>query len=168
MRIGRRSSRAVVLVALACLLALPLSAGSGNGIPPGQNPLQYILGLIANLQAQIDALAGGPGCIDVSETIVGTWSVANAGTGTSGQVTFNANGTYTIDSGTYNAGGAFLGETSGAYAVLPGGAIGFTYAGWAGPQPVSRIAVVQCASEDEINHFVMGHTHDYETLTRVP
>jgi hypothetical protein len=164
-KLGRE---AIVLAVLVCLLPFPVFAGNGNQIPPGQNPFDYLLGLIHGLQQQIDDLAGASTCVDVSGVIVGTWSVANAGKGTSGQVTFNANGTYTIDSGTYNAGGSFLGASSGTYAVLPGGAIAFTYSGWVSPPPVSRIAVVRCASEDEISHFVMGHTHDYEILTRIP
>jgi hypothetical protein len=159
---------AITMAVLACLLALPLFAGRGNRIPPGQNPFDYLLGLINGLQEQIDELPGASACTDVSKVIVGTWSVANAGMGTSGQVTFNANGTYTIDSGTYNAGGSFLGESSGTYEVLSGGAIAFTYSGWTSPPPVSRIAVVTCAGKDEISHFVMGHTHDYEVLTRIP
>ncbi|HEX9668530.1 MAG TPA: hypothetical protein VGC93_03500 [Thermoanaerobaculia bacterium] len=162
---GPRWAPAALLVALACTLTLPLAAGNGNGIPPGQNPFQYLLGLIQNLQDQIDDLGGASACFDVADTIEGTWSVANEGTGTSGQVTFNGDGTYTIDSGTYNAGGSFLGKTSGTYEALDGGAIAFTYQG---SSSVDRIAVVQCASEDEIIHFVMGHTHDYEILTRVP
>jgi hypothetical protein len=157
------------IAVLALSLALiPISfciAGNGNGIPPGVNPFEYLLGLITNLQAQVNALPTAPACIDVSSTIVGTWNVANAGTGASGQVTFNSGGTYVINSGTYNAGGSFLGKTSGTYQTLTGGAIAFTYAGSSG---VDRIAVVQCATNTSVAHFVMGHTHDYEILTRVP
>jgi hypothetical protein len=160
------AARVAIFLLVAVLLGVPSSiAGNGNGIPAGQNPFEYLLGLIADLQVQIDALPSGPACFDISSTIVGTWSVTNAGTGTTGQVTFNADGTYTIDSGTYNAGGSFLGKTSGTYQVLTGGAIAFTYAGSAG---VDRIAVVQCATSSQIAHFVMGHTHDYEILTLVP
>ena len=163
----KNAFRRTALVALLIgLLVIPHStAGNGNGIPPGQNPFDYLLGLIADLQAQIDSLSGGSSCADVSEQIVGTWNVANAGTGATGQVTFNNDGTYTINSGTYNAGGSFLGKTSGTYQTLTGGAIAFTYAGSSG---VDRIAVVQCATDTQIVHFLMGHTHDYEVLTRVP
>ena len=157
----------VVLTLLIGLLAIPLSvtAAKGNGIPPGQNPFEYLLGLIADLQAQVDSLSGGSSCIDISESVVGTWNVLNEESGATGQVTFNADGTYTINSGMYNAGGSFLGETNGTYRVLTGGAIAFTYDG---NTEVDRIAVVQCATDDQIVHFVMGHTHDYEVLTRVP
>lgn len=158
-------SRRAAMVAVAFLISLPLSAGNGNGIPPGQNPFDYLLGLINSLQAQVNALSGASSCTDISASIVGTWSVSNPATGTSGQVTFSPGGSYTINSGTYNAGGTFLGKTSGTYQVLQGGAIAFTYAGSAG---TDRIAVVQCATSNRIIHFLMGHTHDYEILTRVP
>lgn len=158
-------ARRAALIALIASVALPLSAGNGNGIPPGQNPFEYLLGLINSLQAQVNALSAASACPDITGTIAGTWSVSNPATGASGQVTFAAGGTYTINSGTYNAGGSFLANTSGTYQVLQGGAIAFTYAG---SGSTNRIAVVQCATSNRIIHFVMGHTHDYEILTRVP
>lgn len=103
--------------------------------------------------------------INLRKSIVGTWSVENFGAGTTGQVTFAADGSYTIDSGIYNAGGSFAQATSGAYEILPGEAIAFTYSD--ATIADRRIAVVQCASRHSIAHFVMGHTHDYEVLTRV-
>ena len=157
--------RTFAIAAIALLVALPLSAGTGNGIPAGQNPFEYLLGLINGLQTQINGLPAPATCIDISGTIAGTWNVSNPATGVSGQVTFAPGGSYTINSCTYNAGGTFLGKTSGNYTVLPGGAIAFRYAG---SVTNDRIAVVQCASSNQMIHFVMGHTLDYEILTRVP
>jgi hypothetical protein len=172
-----RIAAAAAFLALAALLVspLPAAAGKGNQIPPGQNPFAYLLGLIEDLEAeiavlqqQIDDLAGG-GCAELASVIEGTWEVANVGHGSTGQVTFATDGTYTIDSGEYNAGGSWFPASSGTWEVVAGGsAIGFTYAGWGGAQPFSRLAWVQCAEEDEIVHFVLGHTHDLEVLTRVP
>lgn len=160
---------AAAVVAALLVLALPAAAGNGNQIPPGQNPFQYLLGLIADLQQQIDDLSDGDECADLASVIEGTWDVDNVGQGTTGQVTFAADGTYTIDSGTYNAGGTWFGASSGTWEVVAGGsALGFTYSGWANPQPFSRFAWVQCAGEDEVVHFVLGHTHDVEVLTRLP
>src|SRR5690348_17164298 len=42
---------------------------------------------------------GAVGCEDVTDTIAGTWAVTNYARGEVGQVTFNADGSYTIDSG---------------------------------------------------------------------
>jgi hypothetical protein len=161
----KTAGRSVAMLVIA-LLAFPSFAGNGNGIPPGINPFEYLLSLINGLQAQIIAIPGGGGgdCSTDLSGIRGTWTVANQATGTSGEVTFNSDGTYTIHSGTYNAGGSFLGKTSGRYSLLDGGAIAFKYAGSA---TVDRIAVVQCAQANKISHFVMGHTLDYETLNRV-
>ena len=160
-------SAGFVVVAALALVALPAMAGNGNGIPPGVNPFVYLLGLIENLQDQIDELAGGSGCVEVPD-LVGTWDVENKATGDTGEVTFNADGTYTIDSGDYGGGGSTFGATDGAYEILPGGAIGITHNLWAGPEPFSRILVVQCASENEVIHFTLGASHEYEVLSRQP
>lgn len=115
--------------------------------------------------------SGGPGghggscasrCSDDLD-LVGTWDVMNYGVGKTGRVTFNADNTYTIDSGTYNAGGTWLSATWGTYKTLPGGAIAFTYGA---NTRVNRIAAVQCATRDRIVHFVLAHSHDYEELVR--
>ncbi len=159
--------RVGAVLVLCCVAALPLAAGNGNGIPPGVNPFAYLLGLIADLQEQIDGLGGGSGCVEVPD-LVGGWDVANQATGASGEVTFNADGTYTIDSGAYGGGGSTFGATHGTYAVLPGGAIGITHNLWAGTEPFSRILVVRCASADEVIHFTLGASHEYEVLTRQP
>ena len=156
----------VAIVALS-VVALPLVAGNGNGIPPGVNPFVYLLGLIEDLQDQIDELAGGSGCVEVPD-LVGTWDVENLATAATGEVTFNANGTYTIDSGAYGGGGSTFGATSGTYEILPGGAIGITHNLWVGTEPFSRILVVQCASENEVIHFTLAASHEYEVLTRQP
>ena len=139
-------SAGFVVVAALALVALPATAGNGNGIPPGVNPFVYLLGLIESLQDQIDGLAGGSGCVEVPD-LVGTWDVENKATGDTGEVTFNADGTYEI---------------------LPGGAIGITHDLWAGPEPFSRILVVQCASENEVIHFTLAASHEYEVLSRQP
>jgi hypothetical protein len=122
----------------------------------------------ADVQVPNNFLDHNAGCT-VGETfnIVGTWAVTNQGSGTAGQVTFKTDGSYTIDSGTYNAGGTWSKSSSGTYKVLAGGAIGFLYTGWTFATPFSRIAVVQCAGKSQIVHFIMGHTHDYEVLTRM-
>ena len=163
-----KTAAKVCTITVIVLFAFPLFAGNGNGIPPGINPFEYLLSLINGLQAQVNVLqAGGGGGGNCSKDISGlrgAWSVANPATGTSGEVSFNSDGTYNIHSGTYNAGGSFLGKTSGRYAILPDGAIAFTYAGSTRPD---RIAVVQCAQGNRITHFVLGHTLDYETLSRV-
>lgn len=146
------------------------SAGKGNGIPPGVNPFDYILGLIADLQAQIDALGGDddPCGEDLETVLVGTWSVDNVGQGTVGQVTFAGDGSYTIDSGDYQAGGSWFPATSGTWSVAEERSVAFVYDGWVNPAPVSRFALVQCAETDRIVHHTQGHTHDLEVLTRVP
>jgi hypothetical protein len=145
-------------------------AGKGNGIPPGVNPFEYLLGLIAGLQAQVDALGGGEEACgaDLETVLVGTWSVDNVGDGLVGQVTFAGDGTYTIDSGDYSAGGSWFPATSGTWTIVAERNIGFVYDGWVNPAPFSRFALVQCAGEDEIVHHLQGHTHDLEILTRVP
>lgn len=114
--------------------------------------------------------AGGPkpggtdcGSGTPSPNVVGTWDVTNHGLGQTGKVTFKADGTYTVHSGTYSAGGTWMGRTSGTYKALPGGAIAFTYTG---STTVSRIALIRCATRDRIVHALMGHTHDYEELVR--
>lgn len=170
------SAVAVLLLAALLVLALPAVAGKGNQIPPGQNPFEYLLGLIhgladdlADLQQQVDDLSSGGECADLASVIPGTWDVDNVGLGTTGEVTFATDGSYTVGSGTYNAGGSWFGAASGTWEVVAGGsAIGFTYTGWAGGQPFSRLAWVQCAGEDEVTHFVLGHTHDLEVLSRAP
>ena len=123
------------------------------------------LAMALSLAIQTQPIESAPSC-DSTINIVGTWSVENVGEGTTGQVTFTSDGSYTINSGTYNAGGTWFGATLGTYEVVADGAIAFTYSNWALPQPVSRIAIVQCASPRNIVHFVIGHTHDLEILTR--
>ena len=107
------------------------------------------------------------GCGDITDTIVGTWSVTNYGQETTGRVTFNLDGTYVVDNGTYEAGGTFVGNLGGTYKVVErGGAILFDYENWTTGLPWDRIAVVQCGAPDRIVTSVAGHTHGYESLTR--
>lgn len=113
--------------------------------------------------------AGEPanGCDDVTDILAGTWTVTNHGQGETGQVTFNADGSYTIDSGTYEAGGTFTSNVSGTYQVAEnGGAILFHYDNSTSDLPWNRIAMIQCGTVDRIATFVLGHTHGYEVLTR--
>lgn len=131
--------------------------------PDGAGDPQVQLSSLSGSHDPSDGPSGGPcGCKELP-SLVGTWTVTNYGMGTTGQVTFKSDHTYTVDSGTYNAGGTWAGKSSGTYKTLPGGAIAFTYDSSAS---VNRIAVGQCLSKDQIVHFVMGHTHDYEQLDR--
>ncbi|MFN7979515.1 MAG: hypothetical protein U0P30_15375 [Vicinamibacterales bacterium] len=105
---------------------------------------------------------------DITESIVGTWAVANVGTGAAGQVTFGSNGTYVVDSGAFEAGGTWAGNGSGTYQVVDqGSAVLFHYANSTATLPWNRIAVVQCGAADRIVTSVAGHTHGYERLTRI-
>jgi hypothetical protein len=160
----KTASRAAALAVVA-VLTVPLTAGKGNGIPPGVNPFEYILGLIAGLQSQINALpgGGGGGCQNLTN-FAGRWTIANAGTGTTGEVTFDADGTYIINSGFYAAGGSGAGISSGEWEMLEGGAIAFT---WNGSASVDRIAVIQCSPGPRVAHALMGSTLDYEVLSKV-
>jgi hypothetical protein len=133
------------------------------------NEIKILKTTIASLQTQITALkakiatlTGGGGCIDITSTIVRTWTVSNPATGTTGAVTFFANGTYAIVNGTYNAGGTYAGKSTGTYKVLAGGAIAFTFTG---SSTVNSIAVVQCAEPGRIIHFTLGRPLDYEILS---
>lgn len=168
MKIVTRVTALAAVALLALLPALPVSAGKGNSIPPGVNPFEYLIGLIDSLQAQITVLqngggGGGGGCHNL-QSFPGSYSVINEGTGATAEVTFDADGTYDIHSGSYAAGGSLAGKTSGRWRALHGGAIAFT---WEGSTGVDRIAVIQCSNGQQLSHFVMGHTHDYETLTRL-
>lgn len=115
---------------------------------------------------------GGPSCSSgcgnctaESLRLPGTWAVVNHGRGEAGVVTFKSDGSYTVDSGTYNAGGTIKGDTSGTYKIFPGCAIGFRY----GTSPTfNRIAVVRTASANQIVHFLMATSHEYEELKRMP
>lgn len=106
----------------------------------------------------------GCGCKDLSGKIVGKWDVKNHGTGAVGQVSFKTDGTYTIDTGSYNAGGTWNGATSGKYKTLPAGGIAFSYG--AGSN-INRIAATQFASSTRIVHVTLGHSHDDEELIRI-
>lgn len=93
--------------------------------------------------------------------IVGTWAVKNHVKNMTGQVTFNTDNTYTIDSGNYTAGGSWVGVTSGTYKLLPGGAILLSATT---PTNLNQLVLVRCATTNRIIHS--SHT-DYEELNRL-
>jgi hypothetical protein len=113
---------------------------------------------------------------DLKKLIVGTWNVKNIGLAKAGVVTFAQDGTYTIDSGYFEAGGSWY--TMGAEGTPPpsrgtytvdGDIIAFVYDGWANAElPVSRFALVIRKRTDEFSISIQGHTHGVEILTRAP
>ncbi|HKR63749.1 MAG TPA: hypothetical protein VJZ00_08455 [Thermoanaerobaculia bacterium] len=141
--------------------------GSSGGGGNKKNCCSLLAEQIEILKAKVNMLttggSGGSGCLNLAPaTLARTWSVSNPATGTTGAVTFFANGTYTIVNGTYNAGGSYAGKTTGTYQILPGGAIAFTFTG---SSSVNSIAVLQCAESGRLIHFTLGRPLDYEVLT---
>jgi hypothetical protein len=111
--------------------------------------------------------------VDVKKGLVGTWTVTNLGQTSGGQpktgtVTFDAAGTYTVDSGYCEACGSWSmpPATSGRWFV-EGNIIGFTYDGWTAQDlPVSRFAIVVHKRPNKIVYSIQGHTHGVERMER--
>jgi hypothetical protein len=163
-------SKSCVLGVLVMLVmpVMPLGVSGCVGTADPADPLSDVAQETQVPGESPDSPSHGETCkADGSFNLVGTWTVTNHGHGATGKVTFKSDGSYTIDSGTYNAGGTWNRSTSGTYGTLPGGAIGFKYTGWTFPSAFSRIAVVRCASANQIVHYTLGHSHDYESLSRV-
>ena len=124
-------------------------------------------GLVRTAPSEAAAPAHNLRCGDGVAPLEGTWQSNNVGRAVSGQVTFKPDGSYAIDSGTYNAGGTWFGVSKGTYEIVDSGkAIAFRYAGAPPDAAVSRIAIVECGSKNHLSHFSMGHSDDYEMLTR--
>jgi len=106
--------------------------------------------------------------------LVGTWKVTNLGQNKGGTVTFNSDGTYTIDSGYFEAGGSWwnavgTAPAKGTYTVR-GDIIGFLYDGWSAKNPtipVSRFGLVIRKRPKEISLSVQGHSHGVEILEKM-
>jgi len=139
-----------------------------------------------NVQSALDE-----GFVNVHNSIVGTWNVCNIGHMKTGQVEFKSDGTFEVLQGTYNAGGTFiqsapsptgapaidagtsnlLYQTStsaytGTYRVYENAAIGFQYDHMSSNLGFYRAAIIINARPNKIVHFLLGHTHDLEVLTR--
>jgi hypothetical protein len=89
-------------------------AGSGLVFPDGS--VQY--------KAAVDGGVGSPGAIEVASVIVGTWNVNNypaiAPYG-SGQVSFFANGTYSVTSGAFRVAGNYINAPfTGTWRIVEG------------------------------------------------
>lgn len=100
--------------------------------------------------------------IDLSKKIVGRWSVTSIGynPNKTGVVNFMSDGTYSIESGYFEAGGSWTGVTTGKYSVSRN-IIAFTYTGW-DPAAVSRFGMVIYKKPDKITTFVLGHSNGVE------
>lgn len=148
-------ARVIVAVAAVVLVVslVDSRAGQPTQFPNANSPLGALQQQINELQGHVQNISA---CSQVVDTIVGTWGVANVGTGLSGQVTFRADGTYTIDSGTYNAGGSWFGATSGTYRIAEGIAVAFTYSNWSNAtftREPNRDCAVSGSTQD--NSFIL-------------
>jgi hypothetical protein len=112
--------------------------------------------------------------VDLAKAIVGKWKVTNPGyknEKANGVVTFKSDGTYTIESGYFEAGGSWDTPpvTSGKYFIVENVAIGFIYdnAELSPDLKVNRFALVISKEADKFIISVIGHSHGVEILERI-
>lgn len=78
---------------------------------------------------------------------------------------FMSDGTYTIESGYFEAGGSWTQVTTGKYNVSRN-IISFTYTAW-DPATVSRFGMVIYSKPNKITTVVLGHSNGVELWTKM-
>lgn len=112
--------------------------------------------------------------VQLSAILPGKWHSLNLGRQKTAEVTFNADGTYKIDSGYFEAGGSWCNDATvfvhvyeGTYTIHDD-IIAFYYKGWnTDVSYVSRFALVLYKRPNKLTIAVQGHTHGVELLEKV-
>ncbi|RJP78174.1 MAG: hypothetical protein C4522_13430 [Desulfobacteraceae bacterium] len=104
---------------------------------------------------------------DLTLILPGKWNTTNLGQQKSGEVTFNDDGTYEINSGYFEAGGSWDDVTIGTFSIY-GNIIAFAYSNLDNSiRPVSRFALIVHKRPNKLTIAVQGHTHGIEVLEKV-